>query len=135
MAVNRWWWVTLVILAGSALAVSARPRQEPERHWLSITGHDWLRMGPDVRNAYVEGFLAGAAVSQAASGARDSAGVRTGLERLGRSGRFRFPFAANVYASRMNDYYWWKNHLPLPTWYAFMEVNTTLGRPISDSMP
>ena len=135
MAVNRWWWVTLVILAGSALAVSARPGQERERHWLSITGHDWLRMGPDVRNAYVEGFLAGAAVSQAASGARDSAGVRTGLERLGRSGRFRFPFAANVYASRMSDYYWWKNHLPLPTWYAFLEVNTTLGRPISDSMP
>ena len=135
MAVNRWWWVTLVILAGSALAVSVRPRQERERHWLSITGHDWLRMGPDVRNAYVEGFLAGAAVSQAASGARDSAGVRTGLERLGRSGRFRFPFAANVYASRMSDYYWWKNHLPLPTWYAFLEVNTTLGRPVSDSVP
>jgi hypothetical protein len=135
MAVNRWWWVTLVILAGSALAVSARPGQERERHWLSITGHDWLRMGPDVRNAYVEGFLAGAAVSQAATGARDSAGVRTGLEQLGRSGRFRFPFAANVYASRMSDYYWWKNHLPLPTWYAFLEVNTTLGRPISDSVP
>jgi hypothetical protein len=135
MAVNRWWWVTLVILAGSALAVSARPGQERERHWLSITGHDWLRMGPDVRNAYVEGFLAGAAVSQAATGARDSAGVRTGLEQLGRSGRFRFPFAANVYASRMSDYYWWRNHLPLPTWYAFLEVNTTLGRPISDSMP
>ena len=50
---------------------------------------------------------------------------------LGRSGRFRFPFAANVYASRMSDYYWWKDHLPLPTWYAFLEVNTTLGRPIS----
>jgi hypothetical protein len=135
MAVNRWWWVTLVILAGSALAVSARPGQERERHWLSITGHDWRRMAPDVRNAYVEGFLAGAALSQAATGARDSAGVRTGLEQLGRSGRFRFPFAANVYASRMSDYYWWKNHLPLPTWYAFLEVNTTLGRPISDSVP
>jgi hypothetical protein len=92
-------------------------------------------MSPDARLAYVEGFLAGAAVSQAASGARDSAEVRTGLEQLGRSGRFHFPFAANVYASRMSDYYWWKNHLPLATWYAFLEVNTTLGRPIYDSLP
>jgi hypothetical protein len=113
MAVNRWWWVALV----------------------AVNGNDWQRMGPDARLAYVEGFLAGAAVSQAATGARDSAGVRTGLEQLGRSGRFRFPFAANVYASRMSDYYWWKNHLPLPTWYAFLEVNSTLGRPVSDSVP
>jgi hypothetical protein len=135
MAVNRWWWATLVIVAGSALASSGWPSQEPERHWLAVNGNDWKRMGPDARLAYVEGFLAGAALSQAAGGARDSGGVRTELEQLGRSGRFRFPFAANVYASRMSDYYWWKDHLPLPTWYAFLEVNTTLGRPISDSVP
>jgi len=135
MAVNRWWWVVLVVVVGSVIASRAWPGQEPERHWLGLNGNDWQRMGPDARLAYVEGFLAGAAVSQAATGARDSAGVRTGLEQLGRSGRFRFPLAANVYASRMSDYYWWKNHLPLPTWYAFLEVNTTLGRPVSDSVP
>ena len=135
MAVNRWWWVVLVVVVGSVIASRAWPGQEPERHWLGLNGNDWQRMGSDARLAYVEGFLAGAAVSQAATGARDSAGVRTGLEQLGRSGRFRFPFAANVYASRMSDYYWWKNHLPLPTWYAFLEVNTTLGRPVSDSVP
>ena len=134
MAVTRWW-MTLVLVAGSVLATSAWPGQAPERHWLGVNGNDWKRMGPDARLAYVEGFLAGAAVSQAAAGARDSTGVRTGLEQLGRSGRFRFPFAANVYASRLSDFYWWKNHLPLPTWYAFLEVNTTLGRPVSDSVP
>jgi hypothetical protein len=92
-------------------------------------------MEPAARIAYVEGFLAGAALSQAAAGAEDSAAVRVTLERLKRDGRLRFPFGANVYASRVSDYYWWKNHLPLPTWYAFLEVNTTLGRPISDSVP
>jgi hypothetical protein len=63
MAVNRWWWATLVIVAGSALASSAGPGQEPERHWLGVNGNDWKRMGPDARLAYVEGFLAGAALS------------------------------------------------------------------------
>jgi hypothetical protein len=92
-------------------------------------------MEPAARVAYVEGFLAGAALSQAAMGAQDTAAIRTTLQRLKREGTLRFPFAANVYASRVSDYYWWKNHLPLPTWYAFLEVNTTLGRPISDSVP
>jgi hypothetical protein len=92
-------------------------------------------MDPAARLAYVEGFLAGAALSQAAAGAQDTAAVRTTLERLKETGQLRFPFGANVYDSRVSDYYWWKNHLPLPTWYAFLEVNTTLGRPISDSVP
>jgi hypothetical protein len=133
MVVNRWCWLALV-LAGS-LSGSARSGQEPARHWLGVNGRDWRRMEPDARLAYVEGFLAGAALGQAVTGARDSAAVRTALEQLARSGTFRFPYSANVYASRINDYYWWKNHLPLPTWSAFLEVNTTLGRPISDSLP
>ena len=92
-------------------------------------------MEPDARLAYVEGFLAGAALGQAAQGARDTAEVTAALGRLRRNGELHFPFGANVYASRVSDYYWWKNHLPLPTWYAFLEVNTTLGRRLSDSVP
>jgi len=92
-------------------------------------------MDSNARQAYVKGFLAGAALGQAAQGARDTAGVRTALELLQSGGRLRFPFSANVYASRVSDYYWWKNHLPLPTWYAFLEVNSTLGRPVADSVP
>jgi hypothetical protein len=123
------------LLSFGVLVGGASVGQEPDRRWLGVNGTDWRRMQPDARRAYVEGFLAGAALSQAVDGARDSAAVRTGLEELSRSGQFRFPFGANVYASRLSDYYWWKNHLPLPTWYAFLEVNTALGRPISDSLP
>jgi hypothetical protein len=119
----------VVVAGGGTLS------QEAVRPWLTVNGHDWSQMKPDVRLAYIEGFLAGAALSQASSQAGDTAGVRTALEQLSRTGGFRFPYAANVYESRMNDFYWWKNHLPLPTWSAFLEVNTTLGRPISDSLP
>ncbi|HEX6408238.1 MAG TPA: hypothetical protein VFZ90_13735 [Gemmatimonadales bacterium] len=92
-------------------------------------------MEPKTRFAYIEGFLAGAALGQAAQRARDTAAVRTELDALRRSGGLFFPFDANVYESRINDYYWWKNHLPLPTWYAFLEVNGTFGRHLSDSVP
>lgn len=133
MVVTRWCWAAL--LASGLLSGSAWSRQEPSRDWLGVNGADWHRMGSDARLAYVEGFLAGAALGQAAAGARDSAGVRMAIETLRRDGRLRFPFGANVYASRISDYYWWKNHVPLPTWHAFLEVNTTLGRPISDTLP
>jgi hypothetical protein len=123
------------LLGVGVLSGGVRSAQEPVRHWLAVNGNDWHRMGPDARLAYVEGFLAGAALTRVATGARDTAGVGSALEQMVRSGKFRFPYAANVYASRLSDYYWWKNHLPLPTWSAFLEVNTTLGRPISDSLP
>ena len=132
MPVARWCWTALAV---GTLTGGLRATQDPGRNWLSVNGHDWRRMDPGARLAYVEGFLAGAALSQAAAGAQDTAAVRTTLERLKATGQLRFPFGANVYDSRVSDYYWWKNHLPLPTWYAFLEVNTTLGRPISDSVP
>jgi hypothetical protein len=133
MAVTRWCWLAFVV--GGALTGSTQDRQEPRPDWLTVNGHEWRRLNPDARQAYVKGFLAGAALAQAANGARDTAAVRTALDGLSRTGKLRFPFGANVYASRVSDYYWWKNHLPLPTWSAFLEVNTTLGRPISDSVP
>jgi hypothetical protein len=88
--------------------------------------------------AYVDGFLAGAGFAQAAGAwpARgavpDSAGLRDTMATLHRSGRFRFPFGANVYVTRLNDYYWWENHRPLPIWYAFWEVNTSLIGPTTE---
>jgi hypothetical protein len=132
MGGTRWWW--LVLLAGATLTAGSQP-QAPRPDWLEVNGEDWRRMEPDARMAYVEGFLAGAALGQAAGRTSDTSAVRAVLEELKRSGRLRFPFGANVYASRVSDYYWWTNHLPLPTWYAFLEVNTTLGRRLSDSVP
>jgi hypothetical protein len=123
------------MVVGAALTGVSEVQQRSNGDWLRLNGTDWQRMEPNARQAYVEGFLAGAALSQAATGARDTAAVRAALEQLSGSKAFYFPFGSNVYASRVSDFYWWKNHLPLPTWYAFLEVNTTLGRPIlSDSL-
>jgi hypothetical protein len=133
MAATRWFWMVLV--AAGALAGAAWSRQASPRHWLGVNGADWRRMEPDVRLAYVEGFLAGAALGQAAAGARDSTEVRLAMDKLNQEGRLRFAFGANVYSSRISDFYWWKNHVPLPTWHAFLEVNTALGRPIADTLP
>jgi hypothetical protein len=133
MTITRRWWIVLV--AGGVLAGTAWNQQERGPDWLAVDGNDWQRMDPSARMAYVDGFLAGAALGQAANGAEDTSAVKLALKNLRQSGRLRFPYSSNVYVSRVSDYYWWKNHLPLPTWHAFLEVNTTLGRRLSDSVP
>ncbi len=102
-------------------------------HWLSRNGDDWRAMAPTAQTAYAEGFLAGSALEQASVAASDSAGLTQEIVRLRRDGRFRLPYGANVYISRINDYYWWENHRPLPLWYAFWEVNSSLTSPMNDS--
>lgn len=128
----RWWWAALA--AAGIVAGRAWPAQEPDRHWIARNGEDWKRLGHEAQTAYVEGFLAGAAFAQAAERtctggcewAADSAALTDAMARLRRSGGFRFPYGTNVYASRISDYYWWENQRPLPTWYAFWEVNARL---------
>jgi len=61
-----------------------------------------------------------------------SAGLSETMETPRRDGRFRPPWAPSVHVTRLNDYYWWENHRPLPTWYAFWEVNTSLIRPTTE---
>ncbi len=128
---TRWWWV--VLAAGGFVAGRAWPRPEPDGHWIARNGEDWRRLTPAAQVAYTEGFLAGSALGQAIPVASDSAGLSRTIEDLRHRGQFHLPFGANVYMSRLNDYYWWENHRPLPLWYAFWEVNTSLTRQTTDS--
>ncbi|HEY8256112.1 MAG TPA: hypothetical protein VIG08_00485 [Gemmatimonadales bacterium] len=127
----RWWWVALG--AVSFAAGRAWTEAGPDGHWVTRNGDDWRALSPAAQTAYTEGFLAGSAFGQAAAAAKDSAGLTQALAQLRHDGRFRLPYGANVYVSRINDYYWWENHRPLPLWYAFWEVNTSLTGPMTDS--
>jgi hypothetical protein len=95
-------------------------RQQPRE----LTGHEWITLEPAARQAWLQGFLAGAATSQAlAAGAADSAALHTAILRLRREGGLEFPFAPNVYGARVADFYHWENHRPLPVWYAVWVAN------------
>jgi hypothetical protein len=139
LVATQWWWAAVAAVGFFAGRASAG--LDPDRHWSARDGDDWRAMGPEERVAFTDGFLAGAGFGQASTGpernggAADSAGLRETMATLHRSGRFRFPYGANVYVARMNDYYWWENHRPLPIWYAFWEVNTSLIGPTAESAP
>ena len=111
------------------------PGSGPTRpHWVDRNGDDWRALSPAAQTAYAEGFPRRVRRSgRRRPRASDSAGLTQEIARLRRDGRFRLPYGANVYVSRINDYYWWENHRPLPLWYAFWEVNTSLTGPMNDS--
>lgn len=110
-------------LLGGGLAVGARAAQEPRR-WVSLDGRDWAQFAPKEKQAYVAGFLAGAA--DAAAGSRDTAVVRTTVDSLYRAGALQFPFGHMVYANQLDEFYWWDNHVPIPLYLALSSINQRL---------
>ena len=112
-------------LLGGGLAVGgeARATQEPRR-WMSLDGRDWAQFAPKEKQAYVAGFLAGAANGAARSS--DTATMRTTVDSLYRAGALQFPFGHMVYANQLDEFYWWDNHVPIPLYLALSSINQRL---------
>src|SRR5437773_1532047 len=80
-------------LLGGGLVVAARAAQEPRR-WVTLDGRDWTQFAPKEKQAYVAGFLAGAA--NAVASRRDTAVIRATVDSLYRTGALQFPFGHTV---------------------------------------
>lgn len=119
-------WPRVALLSGLCIFSPVHEIRDPD--WFSASGSDWADWTPVARKAYLSGFLAGSALSQAvANGVRDSAGLTRAMDSL-RTAGLAFPYATNVYSARIEDYFWWENHRPHSIWYAFWEVNNDLKR-------
>ena len=112
-------------LLGASLAVDARAAQEPRR-WMTLDGRDWTQFAPQQKQAYVAGFLAGAAA--AATSNPDTAVIRTTVDSLYRAGRLRFPLGHMVYATQLDEFYWWDNHIPIRLYLALSSINQRMNQ-------
>jgi hypothetical protein len=97
--------------------------QEPRR-WVALDGRDWTQFAPKEKQAYVAGFLAGAAAAGGSGG--DTIVVRKAVDSLSRAGGLRFPFGHMVYATQLDEFYWWDNHVPVPLYLALWSINQRL---------
>lgn len=124
MAIRTSW-----VAVTAAVGILGAQLEIAEPEWLRADGHTWAEFDPASRQAYLAGFLAGTAVGQAlAAGAPDSAALVERVHSLVPTG-LAFPFAPNVYAARLGDYYFYEDHRVLPIWYAIWEVNRQLQHP------
>ena len=110
-------------LLGGGLVVGASAAEEPRR-WTALDGRDWTQFAPKEKEAYVAGFLAGAA--NAAASTSDTAVIRTTVDSLYRTGALQFPFGHMVYANQLDEFYWWDNHVPTPLYLALSAINQRL---------
>jgi hypothetical protein len=111
---GRWRWVGtigLVFVLGSGSAASPEPRQGPEQ----LAGTDWKGFGSKEKEAYLAGFIAGAALVRSDSGGMGADSIPSRkIDSLRVAKRLPFPYSVSVYASQIDDYYWWENHLGVP---------------------
>jgi hypothetical protein len=117
--------VVAAVLLAFGLVVRAPAAQEPRR-WVALDGRDWTQFAPGEKQAYVAGFLAGAASVAASSG--DTAVTRTSVETRYRAGALQFPFGPIVYATQLDEFYWWDNHVPTPLYLALTNINLQLQK-------
>jgi len=99
-----------VILLGSG-AMPARAVQSPAQ----LAGRDWQGFGPKEKEAYLAGFIAGAAVvrGNSAEQGTDTTPSKS-IDVMRAAKQLPFPYSVSVYASQIDDYYWWQNHLDVP---------------------
>jgi hypothetical protein len=113
--------------AGSVLGPEA---VQERRRWVTLDGRDWTQFAPQEKQAYVAGFLAGAA--SAATSTPDTTVIRRTVDSLYRAGALRFPFGAMVYTTRLDEFYWWDNHNPIPLHLALSSINQRLRQSRQD---
>ena len=109
-----------VLGAGSAVAVQGI------LPWSRVGWTEWQKYSPESRQAWTDGFLAGAALGQAPDTIfADS--TRLAAWMTGRPAGRRFPYGSNLYQARLQDWYYWENHRGAPVWRGITTVNEGLG--------
>ena len=80
-----------------------------------LAGRDWQTFGPKEKEAYLAGFIAGAATVQGgATAASADTTPSKAIEAMRAAKQLAFPYSVSVYASQIDDFYWWQNHLEIP---------------------
>jgi hypothetical protein len=100
----------LGIVLGSG-AIPARSLQSPAQ----LAGRDWQQFGPKEKEAYLAGFIAGAATVHSSVGAVSSDTMPSkAIDVMRAAKELPYPYSVSVYASQIDDFYWWQNHLDIP---------------------
>ncbi len=112
----------LVGFAASSGSVATNP--------LEWDGHRWSEFSPPEKEAFLGGFLAGAAASQAYGVLTDTVfdpeGLATQIGQLRTEAALNFPYGLNLYHARLHDYYFYIDRRERPIYRAIAELNFQL---------
>lgn len=113
------------VVAGSLLGATAVVAVQAITPWSRVGWAEWQRWDPPARQAWTDGFLAGAAAGQAPDSVfADSTRLVEWM--TGRREGRRFPYGSNLYQARIQDWYFWENHRGAALWQGVTVVNAEL---------
>ena len=125
-------WVALAagaLLLG-AMGVLGQPNVPAPTH---LSGTYWKGLSAAEKQAYLAGFLDGAAAEQARAAARidhretDSMAISSaGADSLRAHATLRYRYAPPVYAAQIDDFYWWQDRVSVPILDAMIAINGAL---------
>lgn len=112
-------------------AVAGLQASQESRRWVALDGRDWTQFAPGEKRAYIAGFLTGVGLADGERRAAqevppDTAALRQRVDSLYRVGGLRFPFGQMVYATQLDEFYWWENHAATPLYLALRDINKRL---------
>ena len=99
-----------------AMGVLGQPAVPAPTH---LGGAYWKQLSAGEKQAYLAGFLAGAAAEQARAAARP-------IDTLRAHDALRYRFAPHVYAAQLDDFYWWQDRVSVPIVDAMTQISSTV---------
>lgn len=124
-------WAGAVTLGLAAFGAGRASAPQQARVWREYDGHTWAAFAPREKQAYVAGFLGGVGVSDAAGVAgasADSGAIHHALDSLYRAGTLRYAYSEMVYATQLDEFYWWENHVSVPLFIELRELNEKMRK-------
>lgn len=116
------------LVAGFLLGAGTSVALQGPISWSRVGWTEWQKWTPESRQAWTDGFLAGAAAGQASDSTfADSTQFVQWM--TGRPIGLRFPYGSNIYQARLQDWYFWENHRNAPLWQGVWTVNGEIRSP------
>jgi hypothetical protein len=119
--------LTSVLAAGFLLGAASVAAYQGILPWQRVGWTEWQKYSPESRQAWTDGFLAGAAAGEAPDSVFSDS-VRFAQWMTGRpaTAGSRFLYGSNIYLTRLQDWYYWENHRAAPLWQGVWAVNEGL---------
>jgi hypothetical protein len=124
-------WAGAVAVGLAAFGAGRATAPQGPQGWRDYDGRTWAKLAPREKQAYVAGFLGGAGVSDAAAlagASADSGALHHALDSLYKAGTLRFAYGDMVYATQLDEFYWWENHVPVPLYIGLRELNEKMRK-------
>jgi hypothetical protein len=124
-------WAGAVAVGLAAFGAGRATAPQGAETWRGYDGRTWAQFAPREKHAYVAGFLGGAGVNDAAAAAgasADSGALHHALDSLYTAGALRFAYGEMVYATQLDEFYWWENHVPVPLYIELRELNEKMRK-------